>query len=138
MTPPPCLRKPRSVRWTARIQGCRAAAASTSWGVMSVEPSSTMTQACGRRGWERTESMVWWKCAPSFRTGVMTMYEGIEQTEWWSVGVMGRWQAHCRRRRYRAADRTRGGGFGGALAAGAGLFREGCPRNAFMDRSEGP
>src|SRR6478752_4533106 len=74
MTPEPTARFPRLLRVTTSIQLCFASYSARICGVLSVDPSSTMTHLVGRIDWLMTESSVCRIYFASSRHGEISKY----------------------------------------------------------------
>src|SRR6516165_254847 len=74
MTPGPTARVPRSLRVTTAIQSCFDWYSARICGVLSVDPSSTMTHLAGRIDWLITESSVCRIYFASSRHGEISKY----------------------------------------------------------------
>src|SRR6516165_1036915 len=74
MTPEPTARRPRLLRVTTSIQSCFAWYSARICGVLSVDPSSTMTHLVGRIDWLMTESSVSRIYFASSRPGEISKY----------------------------------------------------------------
>src|SRR3974390_2000268 len=74
MTPGPTARRPRLPRVTTSIQSCFAWYSARIWGVLSVDPSSTMTHLVGGIDCLTTESRVSRMYFASSRHGEISKY----------------------------------------------------------------